>query len=176
MWCAKALIPFSFRCANARLFFSSLCPSPLTSTSPSFSSSSSSSSSSSRSQSRRGVLQRGHWTLPQLQCPSVRRALHASPLPGLPDRRCPEQLLHLDGEEPPWTRCVFLPVCVCVSVALGRSGWNFSELLFVVLSYANSSLQPFVPWLSPILPFLFSASLFLPSLLSPVFRTPTFHT
>lgn len=76
---------------------------------------------SSVSQSWRGVLQRGHWTLPQLQCPSVRRTLHASPFLRLPDRRCPEQLLHLDGEEPPWTRCV------CKTEA-----WGLFPLLYVL--------------------------------------------
>lgn len=47
----------------------------------------------------------------------MRRALHAPPLPGLPDRCCPEQLLHLDGEESPWTRCV----CLFVVAVLQRN-------------------------------------------------------
>ena len=53
------------------------------------------------SQPRRGLLPGGHRALPQLQRASVRRAQPAPALPRLADRRGPEQLLHLDGEDPP---------------------------------------------------------------------------
>jgi hypothetical protein len=53
------------------------------------------------SQPRRGLLPRGHRALPQLQRAPVRRAQPAPALPRLADRRGPEQLLHLDGEDPP---------------------------------------------------------------------------
>ncbi|PNJ06836.1 DPF1 isoform 4 [Pongo abelii] len=49
----------------------------------------------------RGLLPRGHRALPQLQRAPVRRAQPATALPRLADRRGPEQLLHLDGEDPP---------------------------------------------------------------------------
>lgn len=53
-----------------------------------------------RRQARRPVLQGGHRALPQLQRSPLRRAQRAHALPGLPDRRGAEQLLHLDGEVP----------------------------------------------------------------------------
>lgn len=53
------------------------------------------------SQPRRGLLPRGHRALPQLQRAPVRRAQPAPALPRLSDRRGPEQLLHLDGKDPP---------------------------------------------------------------------------
>lgn len=52
------------------------------------------------SQPRRGLLPRSHRALPQLQRAPVRRAQPAPALPRLADRRGPEQLLHLDGEDP----------------------------------------------------------------------------
>ena len=53
------------------------------------------------SQPRRGLLPRSHRALPQLQRTPVRRAQPAPAVPRLADRRGPEQLLHLDGEDPP---------------------------------------------------------------------------
>lgn len=53
------------------------------------------------SQPRRGLLPRSHRALPQLQRAPVRRAQPAPALPRLSDRRGPEQLLHLDGKDPP---------------------------------------------------------------------------
>ncbi|KAF6287932.1 double PHD fingers 1 [Rhinolophus ferrumequinum] len=52
----------------------------------------------------RGLLPRGHRALPQLQRAPVRRAQPAPAFPRLADWRGPEQLLHLDGEDPPRAR------------------------------------------------------------------------
>lgn len=51
-------------------------------------------------QPRGPVLPGGHRALPQLQRSPLRRAQRPDALPGLPDRRGAEQLLHLDGEMP----------------------------------------------------------------------------